>query len=257
MNHGERDAEILEHVRRYHLTTAEVLHHLFFPNVTRNAVTKVTTRLVREGRLQRAGYPGPNLERRTYFVLTPRQAAKLGEDRCIGKPFQHQGLVNALGVLLFCTKHGFPSFTRREFDEKFPDLVIPGVRAGNFYLDEDRTGEQPVGRLGFILVDYGSSLRAIERKVTKIITRCYSLPGFTRVVEEDRFVLAVVAPTATKAEAIAARIRDLRIHRVRFRVEVVPDLAPLLMRMGMRGREQSVPSANRIDDHDPLPPSRG
>jgi hypothetical protein len=52
MTPAERDAAILEHLRRYHLTTPEILHRLFFPGVGLNAVRKVTGRLCRERRIR-------------------------------------------------------------------------------------------------------------------------------------------------------------------------------------------------------------
>jgi hypothetical protein len=77
MTPPERDAAILEHLRRYHLTTPEILHRLFFPGVGLNAVRKVTSRLIRERRIS----PARLFEQRKYFVLTPREAERLGEHR--------------------------------------------------------------------------------------------------------------------------------------------------------------------------------
>lgn len=131
MTPAERDDAILEHLRRYHLTTPEVLHRLFFDGVSPNAVTKVTSRLTREGRISR---PLRLFGQRTYFVLTPREAVRLGEHRAIARKFAYQGLVNAYGVLSFCAENGVQKFTPREFAAKFPELVIPGVRSGNYYM---------------------------------------------------------------------------------------------------------------------------
>lgn len=69
MTPTERDAAILEHLRRYHLTTPEILHRLFFPGVGLNAVRKVTARLIDEKRMMSARL----FEQRKYFVLTPRE----------------------------------------------------------------------------------------------------------------------------------------------------------------------------------------
>lgn len=50
---SDRDYELFEHIMRYHLTTREVLHRLFFSDSDENAVTKVTSRLVLHGYLSR------------------------------------------------------------------------------------------------------------------------------------------------------------------------------------------------------------
>lgn len=154
-----RDAAILEHLRRYHLTTPEVLHQLFFTGSQLNAVRKVTSRLIREGRIS----PATLYEQRKYFVLTPREAERLGEHRSIGRKFEYQGLVNAYGLLSFCVALEVQKFTPREFAQTFPELLIPGVRSGNYYLEPEETPQGIKKRLGFIYVDYGANLEGTWR----------------------------------------------------------------------------------------------
>ena len=126
MTPPERDAAILEHLRRYHLTTPEILHRLFFPGVGLNAVRKVTSRLSRERRIS----PARLFEQRKYFVLTPREAERLGEHRSIGRKFEYQGLVNAYGILSFCAakppKALWPPWKRNSPTWSFPECG-PGI----------------------------------------------------------------------------------------------------------------------------------
>ena len=65
--------------------------------------------------------------------------------------------MNALGVLAFCVEAGTQKFTPKEFAEQFPELVIPGVRSGNYYIDVEESEAGKKSRMGFMLVDYGTS----------------------------------------------------------------------------------------------------
>ncbi len=230
----ERDAAILDHLKRYHLTTPEILHRLFFPGVGINPVRKVTARLCRERRIR----PCRLFDQRKYFILTPREAVRLGEHRSVARPFEYQGLVNAYGVLSYCVQTSTQKFTPKEFRDKFPELVIPGVRLGNYYIDVEETphGSQPPqgrkSRIGFMLVDYGTSETTILKKLRKIAARGFTLPAFTGLIQKGNFVNAIIAPTATKAEAIKAALLGEAPGFIRYRVEVVEALGELLVHRG-------------------------
>lgn len=239
MTPGERDAAILDHLRRYHLTTPEILHRLFFPGVGINPVRKVTARLCRERRIR----PCRLFDQRKYFILTPREAVRLGEHRSVARPFEYQGLVNAYGVLAYCVQTGTKKYTPKEFREKFPELVIPGVRLGNYYIDAEETPEGRKARIGFMLVDYGTSEMTILKKLRKIAARGFTLPAFTGLIQKGNFVNAIIAPTATKAEAIKAALLGEAPGFIRYRVEVVEPLGELLVHRGKL-------KAGRDDEHD-------
>lgn len=228
MTPPERDAAILEHLRRYHLTTPEVLHRLFFQGAGLNAVRKVTSRLIRERRIS----PAVLYEQRKYFVLTPREAERLGEHRSIGRKFEYQGLVNAYGLLSFCVSAGVSKFTVKEFAETFKELVIPGVRSGNYYIEPELTPEGRKNRLAFIHVDYGATPETIVKKVRKIISRGFTLPAFSRLIQTGNFIVTIVAPTEAKVEEIKAALSLEPPSPVRFRITAVTELGELLVRRG-------------------------
>ena len=244
MTPAKRDAAIMEHLKRYHLTTPEVLHRLFFPGVGLNAVRKVTGRLVRERRIR----PCSLFDQRKYFILTPREAVRLGEHRSVARKFEYQGLVNAYGVLSYCVQTGTKKFTPKEFREQFPELVIPGVRLANYYIDTEfiGDGETPEGRksrLGFMLVDYGTSEQTILKKLRKIAVRGFTLPAFTRLIQRGNFVNAIIAPTVAKAEAIKAALLNEAPGFIRYRVEAVEELGELLVHRGrLRGARPAKPT---------------
>lgn len=256
MTPSERDDAILEHLRRFHLTTAEILHRLFFPGVGLNALRKVTGRLTREKKIR----PCRLFEQRKYFVLTPGQAARMGEDRSIGKPFEYQGLVNAYGVLLFCVENESQPFTKKEFEEQFPELVIRGVGARNYYLDRDQADTEetkpgqadskPKVRLGFIIVDYGTSPLTIRKKVHKVTARAYTRPKFGRLIQSENFVLGIIAPSEAKAEDIKATLADEGPGFVRYRIVSSPELGELLMNRG-RLKDGRKPRENSESESEP------
>ena len=240
MTPNERDDAILEHLKRYHLTTPEVLHRLFFGTAGLNAVRKVTSRLTREGKIR----PYQLFEQRKYFTLTPREAVRLGEHRSIARRFEYQGLVNALGVLSFCVETGTQKFTPKEFAEQFPELVIPGVRSGNYYIDIEETEAGKKSRMGFMLVDYGTSEETILKKVRKIISRGYTRPAFTRLIQRGNFVIAIIAPTKGKVEGIKAALSAEAPNPVRYRLEAVEELENLLTKRG-RLKPRKAPSEEK------------
>lgn len=230
MSPAERDAAIFEHLRRFHLTTAEILHRLFFPGVGLNAVRKVTARLIREKKIR----PCPLFEQRKYFTLTPGQAARMGEDRSIGTPFATQGLVNAYGVLLFAIETGTQPFTKKEFESKFPELVIRGVIARNYYIDREPVEDGIKNRLGFVLVDYGTSPLTIRKKVHHITARAYTLPAFAKLIQGDHFIIGIPTPSQAKAGIIRAVLEEDGPGNVRYRIVTSPELGELLLHRGQR-----------------------
>jgi hypothetical protein len=216
-----RDGLILEHVRRYHLTTDEILASLFFEGGSVRAARKVTTRLKAEGKLSRHRF----FEGRVLCQLTPRAAEALGEHRSIARKFNYQGLVNAYGVLLFCAKFGIDKYTAREFMDKFPDLHRRGTRASNYYVDNEAGGK----RLGFIQVDSGREAAKLVLKIRKIIGRAYGVPNFAKLIQSGRFVIAIVTPTQGKKTLIERALADEPASPVKYRVEVLDELGHLLI----------------------------
>ncbi|MFO0887926.1 MAG: hypothetical protein U0790_02145 [Isosphaeraceae bacterium] len=206
------------HVRRYGLTTVSALRSLVFPTLSVKAVTRLTERLADSLWLTRRRLPGGG----RYFVLGDRAAKELGCDP--GSPFGYQALVNRIGVLHFCAKLGVEVFTSAEFRGTFPELAKRGMSASNYYIEP---GE--VRRLAFIHVDHG---RTSERLVTKMRSRIsgrYRDPDFAALIQQDRFLIAIATATEEKTRAVIRELEDRDPTRVRFRVETVPELFPLLV----------------------------
>jgi hypothetical protein len=218
---NSRDELILDHVRRYHLTTDGILASLFFENGSVRAARKVTIRLKEEGKLNRYRF----FEDRVLCQLTPRAAEALGEHRSIARKFNYQGLVNAYGVLLFCAKFGVDKFTAREFMDQFPDLHRRGTRASNYYIDN----ADGVKRLGFIQVDSGGDTKKLVQKIRKIIARAYGVPNFAKLIQGGRFMVAIVAPSPGKKALTLRALEDEPAGPVKYRVEAIDELGHLLI----------------------------
>jgi hypothetical protein len=191
-------------------------------------------------------------DQRKYFILTPREAVRLGEHRSVARKFEYQGLVNAYGVLSYCVQTGTKKFTPKEFREQFPELVIPGVRLANYYIDIEETPEGRKSRLGFMLVDYGTSEQTILKKLRKIAARGFTLPEFTRLIQRGNFVNAIIVPTVAKAEAIKAALLNEAPGFIRYRVEAVEELGELLVHRGrLRGARPEKRTTEEDDDAQP------
>src|SRR5215210_2324181 len=223
----DRDGEIIEHVRRYRLTTIQVLKHVLFSEAADlTPVVKVVGRLKLGGWLREARL----YDRHKYYLLTSRAARHLGEDEGISKPFKHQGLTNAYGVLWFCAKLGVNRFTYREFVEQFPTLHERGLQSSTYYIDTSQGRK----RLGYIHVDGGNGADRVLSRVNRIVARRYLVNDFRKLIQEGGFVVAVATPSQGKKLAIEEALRQGPTPEVRYRVVAVEELAPVLMNIQPR-----------------------
>lgn len=214
-----RESLIARHLLRYGLTTTPALRALVFPELSEKAIERLTERLAITEWLTRRRLPGGG----RYFTLGVR-AAKEHDTRPVG-PYGYQALVNRIGVLHFCAKLGVAIFSPSEFRERFPELSKPGHTPSHHYVDRD--GD--VARLGFIHVDHG---RTTERLVTKMRSRIasrYRDDDFAELIQQDRFLIAIVTPTEEKTKSVLEELAERDPSTVRFRVETVPELLALLV----------------------------
>jgi hypothetical protein len=218
----DRDYEILAHVRRYRLTTPEVLHRLFFDDSDRNAVTKVTSRLCLHDFLQShplyAGF--------TYFSLGRRGAKVVGLSPTKAGPLGPQAKYREYGTLAFCCLQPTPRerMLAADFLKQHPDCGYERHDVGHYYADY----HESQARLGYIWVEGAGDVHHILHKVQhEIIEERRAVPSLRSVIDEGRFVVAVVTLHEDKKADI---IRELGRQRtpVSFRVVVVPELRHLL-----------------------------
>lgn len=219
---GDRDYEILDHVRRYRLTTPEILHRLFFADSERNAVTKVTSRLCELEFLQShqlyASY--------TYFTLGRRGAKVVSISSNKLGPLGHQALYKEYGTLIFCCRSEAvrERLTLPEVMRQFPQLISGRMDASHYYLDH----ENGVDRLGYIWVEAAGTVEHVVTTAAKdIIEQRRMIPAVRDLIDQGQFMVSIVTLTEDKQLQIVQALKKV-LTPVFFRVEVVPELIHLI-----------------------------
>jgi len=220
----DRDWEILEHVARYHMSTPDVLHRLFWESDDgRTAVTKVTSRLTDHGYLSRHDFIHP----KSYFGLGPNGTKALGIPKSRSKHLGPLALCSSYGVLAYCClrEERQERLTVRELLEFNADYVQKKIESSPYYLHttDGRTS------LAYIRVDGGGSVDHVVRKCKRDFQRRAKLPAFRELIAQERFDIAVVTgavPQDAKAKEIREALSRQKLP-VRFHVVSVPDLVEL------------------------------
>lgn len=220
---GERDYDIFEHILKYRMTTREVLHRLFFPDSDINAATKVTSRLTSNEYLTRHSLYDP----RTYFTFGPKGASLFGLSSRKTNELGSQTVVDQLGMLNFCCLSENPRERLRvtEVRQQYPSIIAKKIDSSSYYLDHD--GE--LTRLAYMRVDHGGPPAHVLRKCRNDISVRQNHSPLRELIDNDRFLIAIITAHAEKKEMIEHALRR-QVWPVRFRVEVVADLAHLLTR---------------------------
>lgn len=220
----ERDYDIFNHLRRYRITTPEILHRHFFADSERNAVTKVTSRLVKHEYLRRHDLYTP----RKYFTIGPKAARIVGISPKHAAPLGPEALAREFGTLEFCL--GGATLRQRllvrEVNDLNPELLARHIRSSYYYLDK----HQETLRLGFIRVDFGAELNHLIRKLHEDIDHRYEHQAFRQFIDEGRFLIALVVARDDRKEDVRAALRRSD-WPVLFRIEVVSDLVHLIARI--------------------------
>lgn len=226
----DRSELILEHLKRYRLTTTETLQRVFYPGAKNTEALKSQLRRLRERELVDSR---PFIEKRAYYFLTSSGASHVHLAAKSGGPLDDQQVLRRRYASLLFSCHGDvprPRFTVEEFDAAFP-----GAREGNrelmaafhgldLYLDSE--GDTP--RLGrMILVtslsgDPAAHCRQAYRRA------CETFPDFVR---EDLFTLAVVTPTPGARDRLNMALATAPLREgnpVPLRIEAMTELLPLL-----------------------------
>jgi len=222
----DRDEAILrDHVARFRMTTYAVLHRMYWPNDTLNAVKSWVRRMSAGNLLTSAPLHGRTL----YFHATPHAAKLLSLDPRVAEPRKAAYLATTFGHLAFCC---LGKSTRRklsvdDFKTKFPELVLPRDANDGYYIDRTIHRELPVPerqRLGFIFVDDARSLRRIPVVLTRLISRRLRIPSWkSDLIGNGSFVIAIVTATDGKRNAIQQALGGLHPD-VLFQVTSCPDL---------------------------------
>ena len=219
---AERIETILRFTTLFGISTPEVLHRAVFGDgVTSKAVERCLTRAMDRSLLR--SYPLHG--KFCYYVATEVGERLIGvESKRAGQPFGWQGLIRAYATLLYCTAGpGRKKITRREFEERFPALKIPGLPAGAYYLDSDPASGRV--RLGLICADQGAGTRRLVRRLRNEIERRRKHSAWADYLRGDHLAVALLTATPEKAERLR---RALSGEIFTVRVEAIPQLLDLL-----------------------------
>ena len=218
---ADRDYEILDHISRYHMTTREVLHELFFNESELNAVTKVTSRLVEYQFLN--GYDFHSGKK--YFVFGPAGAKLFGISPKKCAQLGPQALVEKYGILQFCCATDVPreKLLVHELTEHLQTLKGKHLGAGTFYLDQ----QGPQLRLAQMRVDHGGPAAHVVRKCRSDLETRLALPQIAELVAHKQFMLAIITSSEQKVRDIQEALQR-HTWPIFFRLEAVSDLAPLI-----------------------------
>ena len=222
----ERDEEILEHLRRYRISTKEVLHGLFFEDSEPAAVLKVMRRLTQVGLASTHNPDGlPQ-----YFRVGPEYIRLRGLSRKSCYPHGVQALPIHLGILLLCcTGDRRPErLTNSEIARNNPEILLGKKSRVNYlrYLNPaTEKNELCIGR-----VDLGGPPHHVARQCERDIERLSKNEAILALMLKGQFAMEVVTVSREKAEQIAESIRG-RKFVVPFRLSVEPSLAPYIVRL--------------------------
>jgi hypothetical protein len=235
----ERDEEILrKHVARFRLTTYAVLHRLYWPNDTLNAVKSWVRRMREGGLLADAPLQG----RTSYYHLTAHGAETLALDSRIAQPQKAGNLLRVFGHFAFCCMGDgvHRKLSVEDFKRDFSELVFDRLPNDEYYVDDTMHEQANVparSRLGYILVDEARSVRRIRDVINREISRRLAVPAWKNdLIQKRSFVIAIATTSEGKGRVILEAVRPL--HRdMLFRVTLLPQLRDVIHeRKQRRGR---------------------
>lgn len=218
----DRDYEILDHVNLYRMTTREILHALFFEDSELNAATKVTSRLCKDGYLERYPFFGTS----SYYGLGKRGARIFGVRQKLVKPMGPQSLYMGFATLGFCFKKiaARRRLSVAEIRRSFPQLLVKGM-SSSCYVREETEGSARVLALS---IDGSASTDYVIRKSRQMIADRSRVPVFAALMEQARFALAIVTYHPEREAVLAAMVKKEKLPCEVF-VEAVPALHNLLI----------------------------
>ena len=192
---------VLSHVHRMNFSTTEIIHRMFFQNKTVNAVSQVTSRLVKQGYLNRF----PLLRTRSYFTLGNRCMRQFGVPRNKTTPRGEQVLPSDFATLAYCCCGPIvrKRLLRKEVEEKYP-WYPKGKLFHPFYIDHS----QQQKRLATIRVELSDYPDHIVRKHIRQMHDLRQIDEFEKLLSDDEFMIVTITTTPERTEAIIKTIEE-------------------------------------------------
>lgn len=210
----EQDLQLLEHLARYRVTLTRIAHQEVYPERT---LKKAWTRL---DTLGKAGYIAKHSLPITgkYWTLGSRGIAQMAAKRNWDKPLNFQALKKWLTVLLFC----FDGKTKRC---RLNAFEMQGLADGFYHkqLFEGRgyclQRDGDVDRIVAIKGAGDNSPYTVACRCREELTIHIKYPAFETLLQEGRFVIAVVVSTKWQVKPVR---RAIEKH-----FSVIDDSAPI------------------------------
>jgi hypothetical protein len=228
-----RDYEILQHLLRYKVASREMFHRALFTKVSLNAVTKVVTRLVANGWLNRH----PFLVASCYFTLSDKAARLFGmPEAAIERPMPSRELIAEYAMGAYCCLGEKPRkrLTRDEIEQEYEHLYFADLDVEHYYLDANFRPEL----LGTVAIDEGSApLPLLESSRQNIAARS-KRASFRKMVQGGGFRLSVLTAVPEKAAIFKAGLKKIDWPEgLRTEVVVVPGLMNAVANLASAGSE--------------------
>ena len=204
------DVAILEHVARYHLTTATILSSAL--NLDEGDAGTALQRLTEAGALV-STLLAPEGEAIVCYQLTPWAAQQLGYDAAFARPLAREARLECFAIAQFCCGGDVfrQLYTKTEFIEKFRAIWHRGQPV-RYYLEPSES-DRP--RLAFLKVDThgtGQWDRLIDA-CTKFLHKRIDVPhanpafrsqvaAFAELVRQGRFQFSILTALPEKQRAI-------------------------------------------------------
>ena len=215
-----RDQTILDAVVRYRLMTHQTLQRLVLPNLSLNAISKVTARLCRTQRLSRHLLIPPE----NYFRLGATGSSILGQSSRSKNPLGPQALPIDYATLCYCCL----------FDQKRRRLTQDELETYMPWLPEQLTHSpfcvDSINRLNLVRVDLGGSAQYVARKISRSIEKYQVVVEFNDMIAGGRFQISLLTTSEEKADAIAKSVASTGCPaNVPVNLSVIPRLSLLLL----------------------------
>lgn len=220
-NFRPRDAAFVNFTIRYRMGTNKAYGKQLLPDISRNAVAKVTARLCEAGLLTRLPLVLPE----HYFRLGPKSVSVLGLSPRHCEPLGPQSLPVDYATLIYATQSETPKRRLSPLDlDQYAPWLPEDMRASPYCVAAD-------GRLDLVRVDLGGSPQHVARKVAATANQRLSIPELADLATRSKFQIAVLTTSAQKANYIAKALKTTDcMDAIRIHLTVIPQLSLLLLR---------------------------
>jgi hypothetical protein len=210
-----------------------MFHRALFSKVSLNAVTKVVTRLVANGWLNRH----PFLVASCYFTLSDKAARLFGvPEAAIQRPLPSREVLVEYAIGAYCCLGDKPHkrLTRDEVEQEHEHLYFDELDVDHYYLDANFRPEL----LGLVFIDEGSAPLPLLEQCRQDLAARSKRATFRKMVQGGGFRLTVLTAVPEKAALFKAGLKKIDWpDGLRTEVVVVPGLMNAVANLASSGED--------------------